>query len=95
MNKVELVKSVMDKAIEDTVLKKDDVEKIINIFLDAIRDELANGGKIQITNFGTFETVDYGARECKNPKTQEVISIPSRKAPRFKPSKAFKDYVNE
>ena len=49
---------------------------------------------IQIVGFGTFEVVERKEREGKKPGTDEIITIPASKSPKFKAGKALKDKVN-
>ena len=44
--------------------------------------------------FGTFEVVERKEREGKKPGTDEIITIPASKSPKFKAGKALKDKVN-
>ncbi|MBP3927578.1 MAG: HU family DNA-binding protein, partial [Clostridium sp.] len=53
------------------------------------------GEKIQLVGFGTFEVSERAAREGRNPKTGESMSIAACKTPKFKAGKALKDLVNE
>jgi DNA-binding protein HU-beta len=55
---------------------------------------LANGDKIQLVGFGTFEVKNREARVGRNPKTKEQINIPASKSPVFKAGKVLKEAVN-
>ncbi len=90
MNKSELVAAIA----EQTELSKKDAEKALAAFVDVISEELANGGKIQLVGFGTFDVAERAAREGRNPQTGATMKIPASKAPRFKAGKALKDAVN-
>ena len=90
MNRTELIAAVAEKA----ELSKKDAEKAIKAFTEAVSEELANGGKIQLVGFGTFEVVERKEREGKKPGTDQVITIPASKSPKFRPGKALKDKVN-
>lgn len=90
MNKTELIAAVAEKA----ELSKKDAEKAIKAFTDAVSEELVNGGKIQLVGFGTFEVSERAAREGRNPKTGETMTIAASKTPKFKAGKALKDMVN-
>lgn len=90
MNKVELVAAVADK----TALTKKDAEKAVNAVLDAITEAVATGDKVQLIGFGTFEVRSREARQGRNPRTKETITIPASKQPAFKAGKAFKDAVD-
>ena len=90
MTKVDLVNVV---AAEAEVSKKE-AEAVINSAFSAIAAALADGDKVQIFGFGTFEVKDVAAREGRNPKTGETITIEACKKPGFTASKALKDKVN-
>ena len=89
MSKADLVNVVVSK----TEVKKKDVELVVNAALDAIVDALKAGDKVQLIGFGTFEVKDTAAREGRNPKTGEAITIPAGKKPAFSPSEAMKDAI--
>ena len=91
MNRTELIAAVAEKA----ELSKKDAEKAIKAFTEAVSEELANGGKIQLVGFGTFEVAERAAREGRNPQTGETMPIAASKSPKFKPGKALKDLINE
>jgi len=89
MNKAELVAAVAEKA----GLSKKDSEKAVNATFDAISAALAEGGKVQLVGFGSFETKERNARVGRNPRTKEEIEIPASRVPAFKAGKALKDVV--
>jgi len=90
MNKTELVAAIAEHAD----MTKKDADKAINAFTEVVAKELKKGEKIQLVGFGTFEVVDRDAREGRNPKTGETMTIAASKAPKFKAGKALKDEVN-
>lgn len=90
MNKVELVTAMA----EQTGLSKKDAEAALTAFVDVVTNEMKNGEKVQLVGFGTFETVKKNARESRNPHTKEVVKVPAKIAPKFKPGKALKEVVN-
>lgn len=90
MNKTELIAAVAEKA----GLTKKDVEKAITATLETVKEEVANGGKVQVVGFGTFEARSRKEREGKNPQNGEKVIIPAAVFPAFKAGKAFKDIVN-
>ncbi len=91
MNKTELIAAVAGSA---NVTKKE-AEAVLKAFTDVVTEELRNGGKIQLVGFGTFEVGERAAREGRNPKTGETMTIAASKAPKFKAGKALKDAINE
>ena len=91
MNKTELTAAVAEQA----ALSKKDAEKAINAVVASITGALADGDKVQLVGFGTFEVRERGARTGKNPRTGEAINIAASKVPAFKAGKALKDTVNK
>lgn len=89
MNKSELVNAVAEKSGQTKKI----AEQVIDATFDSITEELAQGGKVALVGFGSFETRHRAARTGRNPKTKESINIPASTAPAFKPGKALKDAV--
>ena len=91
MNKTELIAAVAEKA----EISKKDAEKAVKAFTDAVAEELAKGGKVQLVGFRNFEVSERPAREGRNPRTGETMTIAASKTPKFKPGKALKDEINK
>ena len=90
MNKAQLI----DEIVAKTGLKKKDVEATVTALINISSENLANGEKVQISGFGTFELKSKPARDGINPKTGEKIKIAESKIPAFKFGKAYKDSFN-
>lgn len=90
MNKSELVAAIAQNA----ELSKKDAENALTATINAISKALADGDKVQLVGFGTFDVRERAAREGKNPRTGEVITIAASKVPGFKAGRALKDLVN-
>ena len=91
MKKTELIEAIK----ENTGLSKKDAEKALAATLDTIIKAVAEGDKVQLTGFGTFEQRQRNARTGVDPRTGNSIEIPASKVPAFKAGKAFKDVVNK
>ena len=91
MKKTELIAAVA----EQSCLSKKDAEKALNATIDTIIKAVAEGDKIQLTGFGTFEQRQRNARTGCDPRTGNTIEIPASKVPAFKAGKGFKDIVNK
>mgnify|MGYP000221175802 FL=1 len=91
MNKTELVAAVAEQA----GLSKKDAEAAVKAFTDVVAEALKAGDKIQLVGFGTFEVSERAAREGRNPRTGETMTIEASKTPKFKAGKALKDEVNK
>ena len=90
MNKTQLV----DVVAKEAQMKKKDAEAAVEAVFAAIADAIADGDKVQIIGFGTFEAKEQAAREGRNPATGEKIEIAACKRPAFAASQALKDKVN-
>ena len=82
MKKTELVEQLSLKA----GVSKKDAEKVLNAFVETMGEVLANGDKISLKGFGTFEVRERGERVGHNPKTGETMTIAASKAPACKAS---------
>lgn len=89
MNKGELVDAVAAKA---NVTKKQ-ADEIISAFLEIVTEAVANGEKVTLVGFGSFERRERSEREGRNPKTQESMTIPATRVPAFSAGKQFKEKV--
>ena len=89
MNKTELVNAVAEKAD----FSKKDADKAVAAVLDSITDALAQGDKVQIVGFGTFEVRARAEKQGRNPKTGEAMIVPASNLPAFKAGKALKEAV--
>lgn len=91
MTKSELI----DKVAEQTDLTKKDSGKVIDAFFDALTEAMAEGDKIQLVGFGSFEVRTREARKGRNPQTGAEIEIAASNVPVFKAGKALKDAVEK
>ena len=70
-------------------------ESLIEDFFSLIMKNLEREGKIKLSKFGTFSIRSKKSRIGRNPKTKEEKTISKREVVLFKPSKEFKDLVNQ
>ena len=89
MNKTELVAAIAAKE----GIEKKCAEKAVNAVVAAITDALANGEKVQLVGFGTFEVRERAEKAARNPKTGEAITVPATKIPTFKAGQGLKNLV--
>lgn len=89
MTKAELFNEVAER----TGLSKKDSEKAVGAVLDVITQVLAEGDKVSLVGFGTFETKKRQERQGVNPVTKQAMTIAAATVPSFKAGKALKDAV--
>ncbi len=91
MNKNELVSAVAEKS---EVTKKD-VDKVLKALVAVMSEDLAEGGRIQLPDLGSFKCNERNARTVRNPRTGEQMNSPACKVVKFTPAKALKESVNK
>jgi len=91
MNQTELIKEVANEAN----LTKTQTEGAIRALLKTITRVVADGDKITLVGFGSFEPKVRSAREGRNPHTGETIQIPAARVPTFSAGKTFREAVNK
>lgn len=91
LNKGELI----TKIAERHELSKAKANRIVNDIFSTISDEVANGGSVCITNFGTFTSTERKARTVRNPQTGEKMDVEARTAPVFRAGVGFKKNVRK
>lgn len=71
------------------------VERVVNIVLKAIETRLAQGGRVELRDFGSFSVRTRAPIVGRNPKTGEAVQIPERKIPFFKAGKRLRHLVDK
>ena len=89
MNKTELIVAVGEKA----QVSQKQANTILNAILKTIVASVADGDKVTLLGFGSFEMKERQARSNHHPRTGEKIHIPATKVPVFAAGKVFKDNV--
>jgi integration host factor subunit beta len=91
MTKSDLVQKLSEKV---STLTKKECEVIVDTVFQNMRDALHRGEKIEIRGFGSFTVRLRRAKEGRNPKTGEKVSIPEKRIPFFKVGKELRELVN-
>jgi len=89
MTKADLV----SKIAGDGGITKAQAEKAIEAFVSSVGEVLAKGDKVTLVGFGTFSVGTRSAREGRNPRTGDKITIPASKVVKFKPGKSLSEKV--
>jgi integration host factor subunit beta len=91
MTKSELVERLIES---NGALSRKESELVVNIIFDSMCEALQKGEKVEIRGFGSFTIREREAREARNPKSGDVVSIPAKKTPFFKTGKDLRERVN-
>jgi DNA-binding protein HU-beta len=83
----------VDKVAASSGLSKKDAGAAVDAVIGTIEDELKSGGEVSFTGFGKFHVADRGAREGRNPRTGETMTIAASRVPRFTAGSGLKKAV--
>ena len=89
MNKSELVEAIAQKIN----VSKQEADAIVTAMLEEIMVAVAGGSKVTFVGFGSFEPRERQAREGRNPRTGETMTISATRVPAFSAGKSIKDKV--
>lgn len=91
MNKAELI----DKLSKDVALTKADTERVLDAFIETVRNAVKKGDGVKLVGFGTFTKTKRKARPGRNPQTGKAIKIPAAWYPKFRPGSEFKSMLKK
>lgn len=92
MIRSELVQKI---ASENSDLRLEEVERIVDAFFDSIVDQLASGGRVELRGFGAFSTRSRESRTGRNPRTGAPVAVKAKSVPYFKPGKEMRERLND
>ena len=73
---------------------KKDLEKVVSVVLNEIKQALKRGDRVELRGFGIFSTNIQKARISRNPKTGEKVNTPEKKTIHFKMAKEMFKKLN-
>ena len=71
-----------------------DIERIVGTVFDEITNALARGNRVELRGFGAFSVKQRDARQGRNPRTGEAVSVSEKCVPFFKTGKQLRDRLN-
>ena len=71
-----------------------DIERIVSTMLDEITKALAEGHRVELRGFGAFSVKVRPARQGRNPRTGEPVSVEEKRAPFFRTGKELRERLN-
>src|SRR6476620_12775286 len=85
---------VITAIAEQAGISKREASAAFDAFVGYISDSCQRGGRCAIPGLGSFSVSQRKAREGRNPRTKEKITIPASKNVRFKAGKDLREAVN-
>jgi len=71
-----------------------DIERIVNTIFDEITSALGRGQRVELRGFGAFSVKKREARQGRNPRTGQTVSVSAKATPFFKTGKLLRDRLN-
>lgn len=69
--------------------------EVVGFIFEKMKHAIIDGDRIEVRGFGTFYVKSYRQRKGRNPRTGEVVDVPSKKLPYFKMGKELKKRLIE
>ena len=88
--KADVINAIADQA----GITKKEAAAAFDAFINYISDSCQKGERCAIPGLGSFSVTQRKAREGRNPRTKETITIPASKNVRFKAGKDLRDVLN-
>jgi DNA-binding protein HU-beta len=83
----------VDRVASASGLSKKDAGAAVDAVLGSIEGALQSGEEVNFTGFGKFHVAERGAREGRNPRTGETMTIAASRVPRFTAGSGLKKAV--
>ncbi len=91
MNKSELI----DAIAADSGLTKTDTKKFVDSFMSVTTKQLASGGQVALTGYGTFDHRIRPSRTGRNPQTGAAVEVGAKVIATFKAGSELRAAVND
>ncbi|MCK4519256.1 MAG: integration host factor subunit beta [Candidatus Omnitrophica bacterium] len=86
-------KDIVLRIASETKIKQIDVKRVVQKILQCIIENLQEGKKVELRNFGVFKIKQRRGRTGRNPRTGEVVPVPPKKVVIFKPGLVMKKMI--
>ncbi|QOD37886.1 HU family DNA-binding protein [Candidatus Wolbachia massiliensis] len=96
MSKEDIVKQLKEDCSNQSIdITKSDLGKIHDAFMQIIKGELNTKGEIRLHGVGTFATAISQEKQCRNPQSGEIMTVPQKTRVKFKASQTLLSILNE
>ena len=86
--------TIIDSVYEKTGISRKDIQTVVDLALENVKDALSQGTLIELRGFGTFEIrIRKGRQKARNPKTGEAVSVSSHGIAAFRAGKELRQAV--
>ncbi|NMB37624.1 MAG: integration host factor subunit beta [Bacteroidales bacterium] len=84
---------IVSEVAKATGMEKIAVQKVIECFMDSVKNSLEKGENVYLRGFGSFIVKQRAEKTARNISRNTTIVIPAHKIPAFKPAKVFVEMV--
>ncbi|MDO5510100.1 MAG: HU family DNA-binding protein [Weeksellaceae bacterium] len=91
MTKAEIVTQISN----ELGFEKGDIQKILESFMEEVKDSLSKGENVYLRGFGSFIIKTRAEKTGRNISKKTSIKIPAHNIPAFKPAKTFVESVKD
>ena len=71
LTKAQIVESIY----EEVPVSKRNIQRVIDLFVDEIKQGLGSNKTVELRGFGTFEIKERKGRRARNPRTRSAIPV--------------------
>jgi integration host factor subunit beta len=87
-------KDLIDRIAESTGTRQTLVKAVVQAFFDEITAELTKGNRLELRDFGVFDTKTTPARMAQNPRTLKKVEVAAKRRVVFKPGRLMREGLN-
>ncbi len=91
MTKADIVNEIAKNTGTDKIL----VQKIVESFMENIKDSLVKNENVYLRGFGSYIIKERAEKVARNISKNTTITIPAHNIPAFKPAKSFVQKVKD
>lgn len=85
MKKFELISEISER----TSIPMWRVRELLAVVVGVVQESLANGDDVRLFGLGKLSISERGEKKARNIRTGDVVVVPARKVPVFRPSDAL------
>ncbi|HKM31370.1 MAG: integration host factor subunit beta [Bacteroidales bacterium] len=86
---------IVNEIAKTTGLEKVAVQKVVESFMETVKDSLIQNNNVYLRGFGSFILKKRAKKTARNISKNTTIIIPEHYIPAFKPAKVFMNKVKE
>jgi len=80
---------IVNEVAKSTGLEKITVQKVVESFMESVKNSLARDTNVYLRGFGSFIVKRRAQKTARNISKNLTITIPEHSIPSFKPAKVF------